>query len=87
MPATRDLGGSTCSITVGEGEKMADWGFPPTDVVKVEGEWKKEDGDKIEDWGFAPSEVMENEEVSDQGQSETNENQGSHVNFAYFGVS
>ena len=62
MPATRDLGGSTCSITVDEGEKMADWGFPP-------------------------SEIMENEEeVSDQGQSESNENHGSHVNYAYFGV-
>jgi len=38
------------------------------------------------DWGFPPSEIMENEEeVSDQCQSESNENHGSHVNYAYFG--
>jgi len=54
--------------------------------VEVEGEWKKEDGEKMLDWGFPPSVVMENEEeVSDQGQSESNENHGSHVNYAYFG--
>jgi len=55
--------------------------------VEVEGEWKKEDGEKMLDWGFPPSVVMENEEeVSDQGQSESNENHESHVNYAYFGV-
>ena len=36
MPATRDLGGSTCSITVDEGEKMPDWGFPPSEVMENE---------------------------------------------------
>ena len=55
--------------------------------VEVEGEWGKDEGKKIEDWGFPPSEVMETDEVLDQGQSEQNENHGSHVNFAYFGVS
>ena len=69
MPATRELGGSTCS-------------------VELEGEWKKEEGGVMADWGFPPSVVLENQEdISDQGQSDSNEKDGSHTNYAYFEVS
>ena len=55
--------------------------------IEVEGEWKKEEGKNIKDCGFPPSEVIENDEVSDQDQSESNENHGPNFNYAYSGIS